>query len=294
MNIFTKHFLLASILFTIGFIISQPSRAASGSGGAEVRSMYYMTSIRPYQPVTYSSILANEVGVDGAVSYVSDLEAYWKYSSLHYYRNNQYGTFGGRINAANRFGTSALQYQAEAYPILFAGSYAALSLAYANTTQTLFPSYQYRAEGYFPLLKSYEFSLGQGGQMFPRFDNEKIFLYTGSLGKYMGNYFMWYRPYYFTPKSALLSEIGLRRSFEDPDTYVSARATLGHLPDIGDLPPNSNLVILSQNSLGLNAQFPLGCHVYGKADVSYAHQVYQTGLTRNITTGFLGIFVRFN
>jgi YaiO family outer membrane protein len=241
-----------------------------------------------------SNGLSNELGIDGALSRVSDLSTYWKYSSLHYYRLTDKGTFGGRVNIANRFGTTALQYQAEAYPVLSNGAYAALSLAYANTTQTLFASYQYRVEGYFPLPRNFEFSLGQGGQLFPRFENDKIFLFTGSVGKYINNYFVWFRPIYYTPVKDLLYEIGVRRTFDDPNMYVAVKALAGHLPDIGDLPPLSSVITLSEKALEITGQFPLTNNYFLQADVSYQHQVYPAGLIRNIATGFLGVFVRFN
>lgn len=281
---------MISILLMTSAFLPNVANAAEKEG----RSIDYLTGLWPYNPQIGITDLANEVGIDGAVSHVSDLSAYWTYGSLHYYRLTKTGTYGGRVNTAHRFGTTALQYQAEAYPEFANGMYAALVLGYANQTQTLFPSYQYRGELYMPLASGYEASLGQGGQFFPRFSNINIYLFTGSLGKYMGNYFLWLRPYYFTPQSNLLCEIGLRRTFDDPNTYISIRASSGHLPDIGDLPPLSNLVTLSETAIGVSGQFPIGNNYYLKPDISYEHQVYPSSHIRNIATAFLGIFVRFN
>jgi len=284
--------MLISTLFLFIESISV-AEAAPTTGSALVRSINYFAGIKPYSQLLVKDDLANEVGVDGALSYVSDLATYWTYSSLHYYRLTNKGTFGGRINSAHRFGSTAVQYQAEAYPVLYKGAYAALSIAYANSTQTLFASYQYRVEGYFPLPQNYEFSLGQGGQRFPRFGNQNIFLYTGSLGKYIGEYFVWARPFYYTPQSNFMYEVGLRRLFTDPNKYVSIRASSGHLPDIGDLPPLDNMITVSQSAIALGGQLPLKNNFFAKTDVSYAHQVYPSGLVRNISTLFLGVFVRF-
>ena len=278
------------------YIAVEAMSAAYAAPGAErslVRSVDYFAWIRPYNQLLVKSNLANEVGVDGALSYVSDLASYWSYSSLHYYRLTDRGTFGGRINSARRFSTTAVQYQAEAYPVFSNGVYAAFNLAYANTSQTLFASYQYRAEGYFPLPYNYEYSLGQGGQFFPRFSDKRIYLFTGSIGKYIGDYFVWARPYYYTPQSNFLYEVGLRRTFVDPNQFVSVRLNTGHLPDIGDLPPLDNIITVSQTAIAVGGQLPLRNNFFVKADVSYAHQKYPADLVRNITTLYLSVFVRF-
>lgn len=251
----------------------------------------YPTGIKPFVPNIEGP--HNEVGFDEAVSYVSDLSAYWAYSSLHYYRLSTKGNFGARVNSATRFDTTAVQYEIDAYPTLSKDAYAALNFAYANQSQILFASYQYRAEGYFTLPQQFELSLGQAGQIYPQFGDKKIFLYTGSFGKNFGNYFLWIRPYYYTPESNQFYEIGIRKTFSDPNNYVTLRINAGHLPDIGDLPPLDNLITLRQEGIALGGQLSLKYGIFLKGGVEYDHQVYPSNLIRNITTGNLSIFIRF-
>ena len=232
----------------------------------------------------------NELGFDEDIAYASDLHSYWQYSSLYYYRYTDLGNFGGRVNYAKRYGTTGEQYQLEAYPKLFSGAYAAINLAYANSTQILYPSFQYGVEAYFDVSHGIEFSLGQATKKFVRFSNQKIYTYTGSLGKYMGNYFLWFRPSYFQPKATWYYEVGVRREFDNPHSYLTVKVAAGRLPDIGDLPPFDQMVLVSQQGLNIAGEFPLMKKLFLKLGVGYTHQIFHPSETvRNITDGSVGL-----
>ncbi len=62
------------------------------------------------------SIPRNEIGFNTDEAYVSDVQGYWNFSSLHYYHFGDSGTYGARVNYAKRYGTTGEQYQLEAYP----------------------------------------------------------------------------------------------------------------------------------------------------------------------------------
>lgn len=234
--------------------------------------------------------LNNELGFDEDIAYISDLASYWKYSSLHYYRYTKSGIYGARVNYANRYSTNAAQYVLEAYPILFRGAYAAINLGYANSTQISFPSFQYGIEAYFNVKNGIEYSLGQGEKKFTRFSNQKIYTYTASIGKYINNYFIWFRPSYFQPRSTYFFEVGLKREFSDPHAYILFKLATGRLPDIGDFPPFSQMIVINQQSINIDGQIPLKKTLFLKMGLGFAHQVLHPSQTiRNITDASLGI-----
>lgn len=235
----------------------------------------------------------NELGFDQDTAYVSDLNAYWQYSSLHYYRLTNKGNFGGRVNYAHRYGTTGKQFQVELFPQFSNNIYANLILGYANTTQILFPNLQYRIDGYYNTANGIEWSLGQGGQKYMRFSNQKIFLYTASLGKYQGNYYMWLRPFFYTPKSTEYYEIGIRRYFSDANNYIGVVLGGGRLPDIGDLPPIDQMIIINQRSIGLIGQISMTKTIFLKLRGGYVKQLYPGGLKREISDGNIGIVWQF-
>lgn len=236
----------------------------------------------------------NEIGFDQDEAYVSDLQSYWQYSSLHYYRLTDKGNFGGRVNYAKRYGTTGIQYQLEAYPKLTSNSFATLTFAYANTTQILYPNLQYQVEGYIDVANGFEFSLGQGGKKYITFSNQNIWNYTGSIGKYFGNNFMWYRPSYSTPKATLFNEIGLIHYFsDDAKKYLSVKVSAGRLPDIGDVPPLDQMIVISQQGINIAGQLPLKKTLFLRLGAGYNRQDFPTGLIRRITDVSVGFVWQF-
>lgn len=239
------------------------------------------------------SIVHNELGASFNDAYVSDQNSYWTYSSLHYYRFTDFGTYGGRVNYATRYGTNAEQYQFEAYP-KFQNSwhiqYIQMSFAYSNFSQILFPNYQYSFEPYFNLPHNFELSAGfRGLDSF----GVGIYTYTGSLGYYFGNNYAWFRPYIYAPEPAQFYEIGIRHYFSNKNTFVSLKAGKGKAPDILDLAPLNQIIILDQDLIAGNAQFLIYKNVYLQVGAGYLHQVFPSGNVRNITDGSLGAIWQF-
>lgn len=238
----------------------------------------------------------NEIGFDQDEAYVSDLKHYWTYSSLHYYRLSGDGKWGGRINYSARYGTHAEQYQLEAYPRLTTNLNGAFTLAYSNTSQRLFPTIAYTLEGYYSYHPNFEFSLGQYGQRFVRFSNRQIFTYTGSVGYYYGQYFIWFRPSVYTPTSTEGNEIGITRYFENSANvanFITLRVSSGLLPDIGNLPPLDNIIKVHQDTIGVSGQYAVTKTVFLKGRLSYYHQNYPNNLLREITDGDVGVVVQY-
>ena len=235
----------------------------------------------------------NELGLNDDEAYVSNVKGYWTFTSLHYYRFTHYGIYGARINSANRYGGSGKQYQLEANP-KFPGTtflqYIHLSAAYANFAQTLFPNYQYSIEPYFNLPQSFEFSLGFNGL---RSIGVNIYTYTGTLAKYWGNNYFWFRPYHYTPKSSDFFEVGARHYFSDKNTFISIKGGIGKAPDILDLAPLNQIFILSQKLIAVNGQFSVHKNIYLQAGAGYLRQNYPSGVAREITDGSLGILWQF-
>lgn len=234
--------------------------------------------------------LRNEIGIGQEEDYVSDLGGYWSYSTLNYYRFTDKGTYGGRINYANRYANGGEQYQLEAYPKFTDNLYATLTVALSNTSQRVFPHYQYVVEPYYAFKNGFVVSLGQ---RYARTFDVNIYTYTGSVGHEVGNYFIWVRPYHYTPKSTNYVEVGVRRTFEDENKYLSLTIGGGRTPDIGDLPPLNQIITLSAKALNLSGQLPLSKAIFLRGNVGYIKQDYQTGNERNIKQGSIGLIWRF-
>jgi YaiO family outer membrane protein len=236
----------------------------------------------------------NEIGYDQDQAYITDLMAFWTYASLHYYRLTEYGSYGGRINYANRYGTNGAQYLIETYPKFNDNISASISVGYANQTQILYPNVQYRVEPFFDFSNGIEFSVGQSWQKYITFDNQKIITNTGTFGKYFKKDFIWYRPSFYSPTASMLNELSLRHFADKKNTYMTFKINAGRLPDIGDLPPLDKIVVLQQRGINIDGQYALTKTFFLKGGAGYTRQYYiDSKLLRRIIDASLGVVYQF-
>jgi YaiO family outer membrane protein len=152
----------------------------------------------------------------------------WHLAYLQYSRQTSFGTIIGRLNYANRYNTNGLQVEADAYPSLTKSSYLYLNLGYSD--KFIFPHFRSGAEIYEKLPSAFEASLGF---RYLSFASSDVFIYTASMGKYIGNYWLSARTY-ITPDKIGTSVSGMlmaRRYFADKDNYVGIRFSYGTSPD---------------------------------------------------------------
>jgi YaiO family outer membrane protein len=156
-----------------------------------------------------------------------------------------FGPLIGRINHANRFNIIGQQFEIDAYPKIMKGMYAYLNAGFSSST-ALFPGSRYGGEVYKSLPNAFEASLGLRQLNF----SSSNVVYTASIGKYYGNYWLSYRHYY-TPSTSNSGQIWIRRYFADVDDYMTFKIGLGVSPD-EDV---STLAIYQLNSQRMSADF---------------------------------------
>lgn len=239
-------------------------------------------------------IPCNEIGFDQDEAYVSDVNGFWTFSSLHYYRLTQYGTYGGRINYANRYNNNGVQYVIEAFPKFSNFFSTSLSFGYANNAQILYPNLQYRIEPYFDFANGIEISVGQNWQKYIVFSNQKIIANTGTIGKNFKNNFIWYRPSFYSPTSSTFNELGLRHYANKKNTYFTLKLNAGRLPDIGDLPPLDKILVLKQRGINLDGQYAITKNFFLRAEAGFTRQFYlESRHLRKLTDAAFGFVYQF-
>lgn len=231
----------------------------------------------------------NELSVGYNQAYVSDLDSYWYYSSLRYSHSTNNGTYSAFLNSAKRYGKTGFQYKIEAFPQFTKNIRAQFNFAYSGSSQQVFPKYQYIIEPYLFLPHNFEISLGH---RYLRSLEVNIYTYTGSLGYYFGSYYLWFRPYHYTPKSTNFYECGIGKSFYN-DAYLSLKLASGKIPDIADLPPLNQIIILRTNLIGISGKVPLTKNVLVQAGANYMKNQFNTGKTRRVTDGSIALLWRF-
>jgi len=152
----------------------------------------------------------------------------WQLLAVELSHRFGFGSVIGRVNDAERFGSHGDQVEIDAYPSLGKGTYAYLNVGHSN--DSIFPRWRGGAEIYRTLPHSFEASLGFRRLLFSSSD---ITLYTGSVGKYKGNYWISLRPYISTSDSGTSSSgtLTVRRYFADADTYIGFDAGYGEGPE---------------------------------------------------------------
>lgn len=152
----------------------------------------------------------------------------WQITAFSYSRKTKIGSVIARVNYANRFGSNGFQYEIDAYPKFTENSYVYFN--YGFSQNSLFPKNRYGLEWYQNLPKAFETSLGM---RLLQFSDSYVDIYTVTIGKYVGNYWISLRSF-ITPDSTGTSVSGFlitRRYFSDPENYLGLKAGYGVSPD---------------------------------------------------------------
>jgi YaiO family outer membrane protein len=212
----------------------------------------------------------------------------WHLMSVSLSRRQASGTVIGRINLARRFGQTATQYEMDVYPKFGRGVYAYLNGGYSDSS--IFPKIRAGAELYTGLPKGLEASIGA---RLLRFTSSSVTIYTGSLGLYVGNYWISLRPY-VTPGSigsSISGSLSVRRYLGGADSYVGVQVGAGSQPD--ERYSTLEFFRLRSQRAGLELQKRIGDGVGLLTSLGFENQQLGPGDSRRRITFGAGISKRF-
>ncbi len=175
----------------------------------------------------------------------------WQITTLAYGRKTKLGTIIARSNYAKRFGSNGFQFETDAYPKVFENSYAYIN--YGFSQNSIFPKNRFGAELYHNFPKAFE---GSVGMRYLSFTSSGVDIYTATIGKYIGNYWISARTF-VTPDPGGTSVSGIlqsRRYFSDPENYLGLRLGYGISPDDNRNRINS-VQVLKLKTRSLRAEF---------------------------------------
>lgn len=132
-----------------------------------------------------------------------------------------------RVNLASRDGARAAQFEGDAYPAWPGVGYAYLSAAWSPEGRP-FPDSRLAGEFFLVLPAAFEVSAG-----FIRLDypGATVPIWLGSVGKYIGNYWLTARQYWLPEQDAFSFALAGRRYFRAGDEFVTARLIRGSAPE---------------------------------------------------------------
>ncbi len=177
----------------------------------------------------------------------------WHQASFALGHRTSRGSVIVRANYANRFREDTAQYEIDAYPRLAKGLYAYVNYGYSS--HRFFPKNRVGGELYANLPHGVELS---GGFRWLQFESSEVTIYTGTIAKYQGNYWISLRPY-ITPKSEGTSQsynLTVRRYFGGPDNYLGVTAGTGSSP--GEITSTIDLARFDSRKVALRGQKAFG------------------------------------
>ncbi|MBM4169445.1 MAG: YaiO family outer membrane beta-barrel protein [Ignavibacteria bacterium] len=191
------------------------------------------------------------------------------YGPMHYAyveagRRMSAGTILGRVNYSRRFQQNGVQPEIDFYPVFGNGLHGYFNYGYANSP--LYPRHRFGAELYSKLPSGFDGSLGIRLLSFDRGNSIRIF--TGSLGYYVGSYWISLRPF-ITPSnvgnSRSLTALG-RMYLGDAETHITLRFSLGYSPDERLIQSSAGLAgreifYLDSRTLGAGWQQVIGMNI---------------------------------
>ena len=199
----------------------------------------------------------------------------WNQVSVSLTRAMSFGPLIGRVNYAHRFGISALQYEVDAYPKIRRRTPVYLNAGYSSSS--IYPRYRFGGEIYQGFRAGVDASIGMRHLRFP---SGNVNIYTGSIGKYYGNYWISFRPF-ITPSDTGTSHSGIvliRRYLEDADNYVTLSLSAGTSPD--ERYTTFDQFRLKSQSAGFDFRKRFGKGVIGSAYFGFTNQEIGFGQSR--------------
>ena len=174
----------------------------------------------------------NKLSVDYRREWFNDDTDPWEMTSISYRRQFNWGSLIPRLNIARRFNKSDVQFEVDSYPRVGENMYGYLNFGVSGNE--LFPRIRYGAELYRNFQKGWEASLG-----FRRleFNSGGVTIYTGTVARYLGSYWIQIRPQYVTKNSgsSFSGRVRIRRFLNGRYEYLELSGGAGN--DLG-----SNLV----------------------------------------------------
>lgn len=223
----------------------------------------------------------------------------WTFASASIGRKtNRLGSVILRYNYAKRFGNNGNQVEIDAYPAIAKGIYFYFNAGISNKKN--FPYTRLSIEPYFKLPKSFELSVGvrymnfDANRLFA-LDSNKVLIYTGTIGKYFGSYWVSLRPYFTkgTDAWSKSASITFRRYFGDEDSFLSLNVGTGMSPDEQQYAFNPDMTFLKSNKISLDYQQKIAHQLILYFGGGYAREEIRTDVKRNRFSLSAGISILF-
>ncbi|MBW6496778.1 MAG: YaiO family outer membrane beta-barrel protein [Bacteroidales bacterium] len=233
--------------------------------------------------------LRNFVGVGYRGDFFEMANSWHLFYAEYGRRTNAFGTVISRVNVADRFGNTGLQFEVDAYPSLGPGTYMYLNAGYSPHDK-LFPTVRAGLEVFQKLPSAWEAS---AGLRLLNFTENDLLILTGSISKYYRQYYFSFRPFFTFASNTPSSQsyfFTIRRYFSSPDHHLSVTAGTGFSAD-DDALIGAEVYNLESNKVMLWYQQKATPQLIIRAGAGY--QYYKGGVWGNKYTVEAGVAYLF-
>jgi YaiO family outer membrane protein len=231
-------------------------------------------------------------------TYTFNNDSPWSFASAAVGRKtSKFGTVTLRYNYARRFGADGNQVEIDAYPKIAKGIYMYFNTGISDKKN--FPFSRLSMEPYLKLPASFEMSFGFRYLNFDNnriaaFDSNKVVIYTGTIGKYYGNYWFSVRPYLTPGKEKWSKSVNftVRRYLADADSYISLVLGTGISPDEQQYAFNPGYYLKS-SKIDLDYQQKIADRFFLNCGTGFAREEIRSGTKRNRFSFDIGVSFLF-
>lgn len=194
-----------------------------------------------------NNLATNQFSLKYSQDIFSEIYAPMQYYTLQYGKSTKLGSIFARYNLNKKFGEYGSQIELDAYPSIAKGLYAYLNIGHSNSS--IFPSWRYGFQLYKSLPKSFEASIGF---RILKFGDNYTNIFTGTIGKYIGNSFIFVTPNFIPSNEGLSKSVSVtyRKYRATANQYFSISTGFGFSPEINRFGFDSAY----QPIVGLNSQ----------------------------------------
>ncbi|HKJ46662.1 MAG TPA: YaiO family outer membrane beta-barrel protein [Balneolales bacterium] len=210
----------------------------------------------------------------------------WNEWSIELKHQIKWGTLIGRVNDASRFSHNGTQLEMDAYPVFRKGTYAYLNAGFSNGS--VYPNYRLGASVYQAIPA--HFVLGAGVRsMF--FASQNVVLLTGTISKYVTNYYLAVHPYIDPNKKNQSVMLLIRRYLANSRNYIQVMAGAGSTPF--GFNTNQDLTRLNSRNIELLLKKDLTSTFLVEAAVGFEREEYRPNTFRDRYHAEIAVSYRF-
>ncbi len=254
------------------------------------------TGCKPLEDKLYKASALSNTGYGFTAEYFAGLDRLLMYHFVQFGHKSPKNSIILRINYNQRDQSTGFQPEIDMYPTVSKNAY--LYVNYGFSIYDVFPRHRLGLELYHKIPRGFEGSIG--GRYMDFGTNSRVYIITGSLTKYLGNYAIIFRPFItpdeVTKKVSQSGILNLRKYTLDADNFIGLTVGAGFSPDQRIFLTGTGVTEERRTSIYFLESYRLGLMISKTfnfkhiiiADFDYRYQELKIGLSSQFYNTYSG------